>query len=56
MLISQIIIADVNKKIETADGFVKFKSKSKDYYVIDIEKMKIYFELNEEKVSFIPED
>ena len=56
MLISQIIIADVNKKIETADGFVKFKSNSKDYYVIDIEKMKIYFELNEEKVSFIPED
>ena len=56
MLISQIIIADVNKKVETADGFVKFNCNSKDYYVIDIEKMKIYFELNEEKVSFIPED
>ena len=55
MLVSQIIIADVNKK-RNSTWICKFKSNSKGYYVIDIEKTKIYFELNEEKVQFIPED
>ena len=53
MLISQIIIADVNKKEETEDGFKKYKSNSKDYYVINIEKMKKYFDITDDSAEFI---
>jgi hypothetical protein len=50
LIISQLIIADLNKKNEFKDAFKKFKSNSKDYYIINIKLMKLYFNIEDDDI------
>ena len=48
MQISSVIINELEKAEEYKDAFIKFKSNSIDYYKINIEKMKKFFDIGED--------